>query len=1849
MGTKYPNQIDGYSEIRIVNNRVDEIIANDHNSLRSAVVAIEQTLGTNPAGSFSTVKDKLEYLDLPPVYDGSSPHSFADGYMLPSSNVGQAITLIVSQLGGADGSTKVGTDAFSTTRGRYTFASGSVDSQLGLVANKIEEQSMLMEQLFSTVVTSGMAVTQGSGYVADVAAGWIVGNGRTAYYTGGTLTPSATPGTYYVYASISELDVVSVSVTATIATAIGTNLDPKVVLAKFTHNGSTWTSSLDMRKYGGFSNTKPFLSVGSDAYGADFTSLEAAIAYVDLVNSLGSIGFVKPTRISIVSDVTLTSLPIALSAGIEIDGGNKTLSWSTDSAIFTINADNVRLTNIATNYTGASGTSACLAQVAGSSTVDNLYIVGCRQKATTGNNLPYFLRIGGSTNQITNAVIKDNVAEVRLSGINLESGATKTLRYSVVSGNMFYQSTKASVANDCITASYFNIIENNYISGGFYRGIYLSYGEDCIVNGNIIDGGTGIVDSAGTAYMWIGIQAEYAGANKEIQCTISDNTVKGFRYSGIYAPTALNCSITGNTVDNQWDSATGANKGIVSLSSMVSGNTVVGDIDVGIIGTNVIGNSILNTSGAVSGIHLAANNSIASGNYISNTSSNVAAMDCYGYSKCIISNNFIQYASGNKSAIYELGDGSIVSGNVLVSGATASGSAGSIKIASSKSNVIIKGNSILSTPYVVINLNSCTGAIIENNDISGDGSTTTYAINNVGDKCSIKNNNMVNCGTSATGIISGSGDFINISSNFISGASGNILSITGKFINIENNSMVSNSAANIKSAIVNVKNNSIIGGNFISGCGTDTVNPTISLGSYSNQIITNNILYDCYGDGISSPGQNGIISDNILLNRLTSDLNPIRPGRYGITAIDNECLVTNNYIKGYGFLGSRLITTSASKYGIIISNNVMIPSSQTTGHFVYIDATNANHIVSNNMFGRTSSTMPNVSAIYCNAATNLVINGNNITGNASTTQYAVYDIGSKSVIQNNIIDGCGTSGTGVIHGNNADYVSICDNLITSAAGNVISLSNGKFAKIENNSIISGGAANILGAIIGVNINSMISNNFIYGCGIRTATPFSVISLGSNARQIVTNNILYDCYGSGINSPGQDSIVSNNMLLNRVTVAASPIFPGDYGIIGIGSESVVSGNYIKGYGYLGSRQIETASATSGSVISSNIMIPTTLTTGNFIKLYDSSNSNHIISNNIFGRSGATMPNVSAIDCTDATNIVIDGNNITGNASTTQYAVTNIGSKTTINNNIMEGCGTISTGAISGTNSDYVKIIDNYINNIAGTVINMSNAKFITVDCNSIISRDIANIKMALSGVATNATILNNFIYGCGRSVDTFITISLASSPNNVVCNNILYDCYGNGINSPGTNSVISNNLLLARVSSYSSQSATGGIAGIGSENVVYGNNIKGYGNNGASIVTTANSISEAIIDSNMIIPLASSTATTGILLGSTNSNCIISNNILGKSGKPIPTTGIDCTSATDIKIINNNMLGDASADNAIKNVGTKTLISGNHIRNFGVSAGTGIIVGTNADYVAIMDGYIDKAAGNVFALNNCKFSKVFGNTIVSTNSANIKSAISLIGANSMIGNNFIFGCGAAANPTFSLGGVERLKINDNFFYDCYGTAINDFSADCVVANNMIINRINTGSYAISGYYSARSVVANNFIYGYGYLGSYDINLSNAANMIVANNSVQGNVDAYGIYLNNVTGVIIGNNLYNNVIGIGVNNSDYLLICNNIIRSYSKYAINAKLATPALRCSISGNFACSPSGANVDGINIDGTTHMLLSGNFAEAAGTGVGLNIGTASSYLIEGFLSYGGTNPGAWSTSDLITDNRYFT
>lgn len=83
MSTKYPLGLDDNLSLPKVINLVSPILAGDVNRLQEAIIAIEQELGTNPSGTFGTVKDRLTD-GLDNLFASSIKVVDLDGYYTPT-------------------------------------------------------------------------------------------------------------------------------------------------------------------------------------------------------------------------------------------------------------------------------------------------------------------------------------------------------------------------------------------------------------------------------------------------------------------------------------------------------------------------------------------------------------------------------------------------------------------------------------------------------------------------------------------------------------------------------------------------------------------------------------------------------------------------------------------------------------------------------------------------------------------------------------------------------------------------------------------------------------------------------------------------------------------------------------------------------------------------------------------------------------------------------------------------------------------------------------------------------------------------------------------------------------------------------------------------------------------------------------------------------------------------------------------------------------------------------------------------------------------------------------------------------------------------------------------------------------------------------------------------------------------------------------------------------------------------------------------------------------------------------------------------------------------------------------
>lgn len=1281
MTTRYPNAIDSYGQIKIVRNRIDEITQTDHNDLRSAVIAIEQTLGILPQGPFGTVVDRMDdaYQNIEYhaagyaprhhdtvidsiarsgtrysltqgtvgsqieellstlnnlIYLGSTPKTFADGYALPSSYIDSAISQIIAQVGGTTGSTKIGAAGFTAgDSGQYILSGTDVDAQAKELGDFIDEGGRFRSKIFDAFITEGFSIAaSGSGTTIAVGYGHLASNGRYLRYSGANVSVSAGT-TNYLYAKISAGSV-SVSITTTVATAVGTQGSSNVLLYIIVHDGANWTST-DIRRFGMFANNKNAFTVGnalggSDGYGYDFGSINAALGYISTLASGGTRNY--PKKILLSTDITVTSTTTISINDLEIDGAGHRITLTADVPIFTINADYIKIHNIVA-MANVSPTNACFAAIGSTASRAGIYINNCLLSSLTGQYAPYFLMCGEVTgaNKVKRSVFTNNIAYVTSSAINLVkpyATAASVIEDTIISNNIFMNmltggsvssNTCIRVGSNCVVSD--NIIEVNKIyspyEGAFYAGIELEYAFNCVVSNNFVNGGTSIGNTPGTALMPYGIRGRCSGTVTSIH-VISGNIVKGILTAGIdfiTNGTMIDAMVVGNYIDNIYDFST-------SLTSIRAHNS--------------IGNMISRP-----GVYAIQAASKAIGNFIFGNDSHytmTAAILCTTGSNKMISNNCINDCSGIGIDVNSTTSSSVC--NNIISGISSVSTIGITNIGnecrighnliknyltygiiciSAQNSVLIFNNSVIDCDGIGIELYNATKTLVYNNILHSIGSGSTVAINRFSSYCEINGNFIYNYGASSNNIIISStstsyatavinnlianpysthdGYSIKLYSSLTeSNVSNNTLYRPYHGINFfgatsvvcSNNSIYGNSAAT-RSAIINIGGTSVISGNNIVNC---CVNPTsdsaIKVNSGATIInICNNIIVNCNGTGINgNSGTNLVISNNFLYGGTSAGT--------GITGVGINSFISDNLITLYGsYSGLGVVHYGINVTGagrIAINNNfIRSPGAYMITGINLAYSTSSYYTIINNIIGNGVNTMLASGAIGINVnnSTNSIISGNMMAGIQSGTSaaYAIKDVGNYCVVSGNYsknanYGGILIKGTATIVSNNYIYSSYYYGIYISGTARCL---------VNGNYIISSLSK---GIAIGTSNNSVACNNFISG----SASTGVAAELSDFCK--IFNNM--------IQSAGTDSIYLDTCFSAAVENNYLYLTTDDAIVLSISPYSSINGNHMNDTGNYGISLISDAysSCIGNYVYNANIGINISGTgtnvTGNVIR-------------------------------------------------------------------------------------------------------------------------------------------------------------------------------------------------------------------------------------------------------------------------------------------------------------------------------------------------------------------------------------------------------------------------------------------------------------------------------------------------------------------------------------------------------------------------------------------------------------------------------------------------------------------------
>ena len=1037
MVSRYPNAIDGYSDIRIVRDGIEEVLARDHNDNRSAIVAIEQSLGIRPQGLYGTVVARLDQADTDfgehisgtahrhvtnhIDYPGSSPKVFQDGYALVASRLGSTLNEIVARLGastpaGSSGGDKIGTTPFVTEHAKYSFPGSSVRSQLVKDGQYLDENATLLERALDAFVVDGMGVTDpyGTGNTARIAAGHIFSDGRLLRYNGADIAVPS-PGTFYVWARASSG---SVSVGIDDATLPSQDpLNPFVLLKKIVRPtpGSVWTSdSTDIRRFGVFTNNKDFFSVGgpnsptTDGYGCDFLSLKGAVDYIRAMASV--VPYNVPRKIVLVDDVGISSdegLNIALDAwGIEIDGCGKTVFMTgfPTQPLFLVDTSQVRIHDL-TVITAGLSSYGCFAQLGVTVDVDDVQIVRCGSKTVPGAASPTnFVVLGNAagTLAVSDAVIADNTAGVSNGGIVYATGASyeQVLRASRVTGNHIYQDTLATTDGYGIQASTECVVSDNVIFGGFGYGIAAHAPISTLVSNNLITG----TDSS-AAYMPTGIGLVCPGPNgNEYGATVAGNIIRGINngYGGGYgidakagAKTGRQTIIANNIIDN----------GNITTWPMYATGIRVNRYEIPVIGNQIIWMGYpIDRASIVIGNEIYGHG-VNAGNGILCVSSAASAVVC---------DNTI-YNLDCSGSVINLGgsDHAVVCGNVIRECVT---SGAGIDLAGSNHATVV-GNVIYhstgATGTTGIN-NIGADSVVCANTVTRQSNGAFHFTGGGADRVVVVGNKAYNCGShgiemtdSADCVVAdnilvvddpalspgvGIGGFASncvVFGNAIRGyAAGGYYGIDGDFGPYRSTAVI---------------------GNLVVGLHANTQGAIHMAGGWRDTIVSNNIICDTKYRGIDMSGSaRVVVTGNLLLGTANS--------RSGIYSVGQYSIVANNAVLNYGNGGMNNVGISLldAYSSAVVGNTIAGGADLTRGIYLDVTVATLDNLIASNVLNGINHYGIDLNA---GASGRHVVANNLIIGmGASNNEPAIENLSSQSVAIGNCITGANGDGIHVTAG-----------------------------------------------------------------------------------------------------------------------------------------------------------------------------------------------------------------------------------------------------------------------------------------------------------------------------------------------------------------------------------------------------------------------------------------------------------------------------------------------------------------------------------------------------------------------------------------------------------------------------------------------------------------------------------------------------------------------------------------------------------------------------------------------------------------------------------------------------------------
>lgn len=371
--------------------------------------------------------------------------------------------------------------------------------------------------------------------------------------------------------------------------------------------------------------------------------------------------------------------------------------------------------------------------------------------------------------------------------------------------------------------------------------------------------------------------------------------------------------------------------------------------------------------------------------------------------------------------------------------------------------------------------------------------------------------------------------------------------------------------------------------------------------------------------------------------------------------------------------------------------------------------------------------------------------------------------------------------------------------------------------------------------------------------------------------------------------------------------------------------------------------------------------------------------------------------------------------------------------------------VSSGNAKGINllgTSDIDIYENYIKDVASQCIVTNTSKYCNIH-NNTIWNNVTSVEggegIFLSYNSAYCRVSNNIV-GSSTDVSSFAIGSLYIAGytqdlgNNVISDNIIYQCYHGIYDNGGARDTITGNVISGAVLDGITLNGTTAQYNIVSNNVIYDVSGVGIRNTSSNNIIDSNSIYSPVgygiysicgsanitnvtISNNHIID---SGGAFGLLVyeGSSaknHSDVTISGNYI--SGATSHLVKINAKTGSRIKILDNTLISTvADSDIIYLDDGNKITISGNQVD----TDGRGIRISTGISDVMVENNFLDTSATTnlIYEVGTANNNIIMGNNVRNIGSGG--TAIVTLGANSVVRNNL--GWVTEASGTTTIGGT-----------------------------------------------------------------------------------------------------------------------------------------------------------------------------------------------------------------------------------